>query len=336
MKHLPLFFFILLFASCQSEESNLFRLKGNLQGLTDTVVYLYPAFSEPDTLIEVPVRQGKFSNSFPLDTVHPFCLYIGSLDCNVVLFAESGETLEVKGDTSVWSVSGGGNLQAEWNEFFALAARAQDYERELHLADSFISTHPHSEVSLYLIERYFLQARRPDEDLVNRLLDRLSGNMQDHPYVNVLRGKSGKKTTPRHSRMLPVVSLPDTTGKPVVTNDLKGKYVVVNFWASWDEASRERQKQLDRLVKKYAKQPVVFLNVSLDVDRQAWISAIKEDTLAGVQVCDFKGWGSAFVKQSGVSKLPHSLVRNKGKDIIATDQWESALEVLLDGQLKAR
>lgn len=332
MRNLLIFILLTLFCACQEDKSAVFSLRGDVRGLKDSVLYFYPAFGEPDTLLRVQVEDGKFSLTLPVDTLCPFLLYAEGLGQEVPVFADKGVTAVLEGDTGRVTVKGG-NAQDIYNDFFSLAMQAPDEETVRNLADSFITRYPHSEVSLYLVDAHFVQIPHPNKDLIDRMLNRLSGRLQDNPYVAVLRNRASGVISYGHNETLPVVSLPDSLGKMVSGNMLKENFVIVCLWASWHETSRAKLKSLQKLANAYAKKPVLFLNVSLDTDRAAWIEAIRTDTLPGVHVCDGKGWSGTFVRQVGAGKLPFNLVRNPQNRVIATDMWGKSLDAFLEKQL---
>ena len=97
----------------------------------------------------------------------------------------------------------------------------------------------------------------------------------------------------------------DLKGKIVNRADFKDKYLLLYFWASWDENCRKSHTDLRSLYKKKAyKKDLALLGISLDVDKERWKEAIERDTLEWEQVCDFQGWNSESVKQYGIRELP--------------------------------
>lgn len=322
--------------ACRDKNPNEFKLAGSINHLTDTMVSLYGIFSIPDTFISVPVENGKFQCTLELDTITPFYLLISSLNYEYPVFADKKVNVKVSGDASDINAIKitGGKAQEEYNEFMG-SIRALNAKNDiLEYVDSFITTHPYSIVSVYLIDKHFVQVDTPNEDLIDRMINRLSGSMHDHPYVSRLQENIKSRVGSTRERYLPFVNLPDTTGKVLTVDALKEKCMVVTLWASWHSGSRVMQDSLKRLEKRFAKEPVVFLNVSVDTDKQQWLSAIRNDTLKGTHVCDFKGWNSDFVRSANIPVLPGNLILDTSLRIIGRDMWGKQLQEFLEKQVE--
>jgi peroxiredoxin len=104
----------------------------------------------------------------------------------------------------------------------------------------------------------------------------------------------------------PAFTLTSVDGKSVSLADYFSKqYVVLNFWALSSPESRRVNAEIAELEKKYPSSKIVFIGISLDEDRAAWIAAVKQDGLANTQVCELKNLENADIaKQYGVSSLP--------------------------------
>jgi peroxiredoxin len=114
----------------------------------------------------------------------------------------------------------------------------------------------------------------------------------------------------------PEIVLPDTSGTPIALSSLRGKYVVLNFWASWNAPSRATNIMLYRCYWRYLpKGNFDVYQVSLDKNKESIIQASKEDRLPWKnQVSDFKIWKSPAVALYGVEQLPYSvLIDPEGK-----------------------
>ena len=108
----------------------------------------------------------------------------------------------------------------------------------------------------------------------------------------------------------------DTEGKKISRNAFKNQYLLIHFWASWDAASRQSNKEdLRPLYESLKKeQKLALLGISLDMDRQAWQDAIRHDGLDWTQACDLKGWETDAVKRLNLTGLPSNiLVNSKGR-----------------------
>ncbi len=128
----------------------------------------------------------------------------------------------------------------------------------------------------------------------------------------------------------PDVALPTATGDTVRLSSLKGKVVLLDFWASWCGPCRVSNKGLVKLYPKYKDKGFEILGVSLDEDQTDWQKAIKKDKISWLQVIDNGGWDSKTVNQWRISAIPTSYLINKEGVLVAMDLEGKALEKTLN------
>jgi peroxiredoxin len=111
----------------------------------------------------------------------------------------------------------------------------------------------------------------------------------------------------------PELSLPATDSKTINLSDLKGKVVIVDFWASWCAPCRENNPHLTKLYNKYHDKGLEILSVSLDTNESNWKEAIVQDNLKWLQVNDNRGWNAQSAIAYNVEGIPSMfLVDKKG------------------------
>lgn len=129
-------------------------------------------------------------------------------------------------------------------------------------------------------------------------------------------------------------TLPDVNGKPVSLSSFKGKYVLVDFWASWCAPCRQENPNIVKTYNQFKDKNFTILGVSLDKDKSAWQDAIKNDGLVWTHVSDLKFWESQVVQQFRISSIPYNFLVDPNGNIIAEDLHGEELVRTLSTALK--
>lgn len=132
----------------------------------------------------------------------------------------------------------------------------------------------------------------------------------------------------------PDFSLNSPEGEQVALSSLRGKYVLLDFWASWCGPCRKENPNVVRLYEQYKNKNFEIYGVSLDRDKDAWLKAIKDDNLTWVHGSDLKYWSSDVAVQYGVNGIPATYLLDQEGRVIAKNLRGIALEKKLEELLK--
>lgn len=132
----------------------------------------------------------------------------------------------------------------------------------------------------------------------------------------------------------PDFSIKDLNGQAVTLSKYKGKYVLVDFWASWCPPCRKENPNVVAVYNSYKDKNFDILGVSLDEDKDKWKSAIKEDEISWTQTSELKGWKSSIVDLYGIESIPSNVLIDPDGNVVGINLMGDELKAKLDELLK--
>ena len=329
MKNLLLLVCLAFVHLCQGQSSFTYEIKGEIKGLKNDTVYLSIMSNDakgPERIL-VPGNNDKFTYKGKADK--PAIVWAqtklkGSNNGNFTFFIEKGKikmegsnddlaTIKVTGTTGnddyaytqsrmndyygeikplqVQLKEQGGNTTEEGKKLYAEITSL--YDSVLLFQRDFVSNHPNSLASGMML--YLITDKIPALKLEEYYLNLGEGVKQLAILEKMPTRIAGKKRSVIGS-VAPDFTMNDINGNPIKLSDYRGKYVLLDFWASWCVPCRKDNPYVKATYEKFKDKDFVIIGVSVDENGVQWKKAVEKDQLPWIHISDLK-------KQNKVAEL---------------------------------
>jgi peroxiredoxin len=353
--------------SAAANTDSTYTITGKIDGLDSGWVYLMDRQVNAETPDSAMVISGSFT--FKGKAATPQYCYIGipnngHKEYRLGFFVDNGQIhIAGKKDSVSDAVITGSATQDEYKSYIASRKPLNDEEENLsklyemasakkdkRLTDSlekvfdvfakkdksfiqnYAKQHPSSYVAALQVYQNF--SYNPEVGQLDTIYKSLDSSIQNSYYGTKIKNvlDIAKKTD--IGKAAPEFAQNDVNGKLLSLSSLKGKYVLVDFWASWCGPCRAENPNVVKAFQKYHAKGFDILGVSLDEKKDKWQEAIKKDNLNWNQVSDLQGWKNSVAELYGVQGIPMNFLIDKDGKIVGKGLRGEDLEKKLDELMK--
>lgn len=359
---LPVFFLMaILISSCK--EKGGFTVEGKIKNYEDGEILIIN-LQDNESKDTIKVKNGKFTYEGKVDEPTPFMLLAPDiLPSQSIFYADKGKvTISFTARDPNSFVVKGCATQKEYEDFYSktksllvqfdsiqnLAFTGGDQFTQADIEKAimdiqekyeavnmqFVKENKSSYVSALLAYEYIRQ--KPSLTITEKraIREGLDPIIQSSYYGLKMNELLASEKNTVVGGLAPAFTLSSPEGKSIELASFKGKYVLIDFWASWCAPCRAENPNVVLAYARFKKKNFEIIGVSLDENKDQWLAAIKKDKLGWTHVSDLDGWNSKVVSLYNIRSIPSNVLVDPEGKIIAKDLRGADLENKLAAVLK--
>ena len=368
LKNLSLIVLIAIaFTACKPKDS--FTIDGTFQNPgAEKKVFLYGMQSSQMVAIDSTnlSEKGEFKFIRKTPSVDFFRVSVGNHE--FMLIAKNGDEIKLEADladkTMAYKISGANEVE-KLSELNAIRNNfAKQVEKLQANFESKVASQPQNRAAILeemkpqyesyikqlnsqilkfaadnkgtLASFYAMNTLSPQEfeaELV-KFADEVKDEIKGNATVDTFVKQMALLKTVQIGQVAPAFTANTADGKAVSLSDYKGKYVLVDFWASWCQPCRQENPNVVKMYNKYKNNNFDVLGISLDTDKAAWLGAVKADGLTWTHVSELKDFNGETVKKYQVQAIPTSYLIDPAGKIAAKNLRGDELDAFLSKTLR--
>lgn len=346
-----------------------YTIIGTIRGRSPKMIFIahFDSVGRYRKIDSAQVENGKFSISGELESVTPCAMGVrvfsktgkpeGTIYSGEFILDSGTTTINCHVDSINKLIAKGTNEQNQYAEFKQktallreqinaavgeqyrlskskdkklIMAATQKYNRYVDQLGAAVLNHvkqyPSSETSALIIAKF---AFKQDVNLLQPLYTLLSPTVQQSAFGKVVEQKLLSSDRTAVGKIAPDFSLPDMNGKSHLLSNYRGKFILIDFWASWCGPCRRENPHLLNTYLKYKSKNFEILGISMDSNKKNWQEAVKEDGLPWVHLSDLKANKGEIKSMYGINQIPMNFLLDKDGKIVARNLIGVELEAKL-------